>query len=402
MNQLARLISAYRASFSGLPRDVWLLASALLVNRAGTMVLPFLSLYLTHDLGLTAARAGLIIGCFGLGSMVGSYLGGWLSDRVDPLKVQELSLFLSGVGFLAFILLESLTSLIVGVFSLAVISDAFRPALMAAVAQRSGTENRARAFALIRLAANFGMAVGPAVAGMLAVYGYVWIFVGDALTCWAAAIMLFITFTPGSVARTLEGDRDKNSDNSPWRDPPFLALMFLVILLAMTFFQVWSTVPLYLQTFFGMTEWEIGLLLALNAGIIVATEMLLVRAVEGRDRMRVVGLGALMVCAGLALLPFGPSSFVAVLAMIVLTFGEMLSMPFTNAVVAERAGSGSVGRYMGAFSLAFSTAFVLGPISGTFIYQNLGPETLWFGIGTLGIVLAFAFASLSRPLRKPH
>ena len=401
MNPLARLISAYRASFSGLSRDVWLLAGALLVNRSGTMVLPFLSLYLTRDLGLPTARAGLVIGCFGLGSMVGSYLGGWLSDRMDPLKVQQLSLFLSGVGFLAFIRLESLTSLIAGVFSLAVISDAFRPALMAAVAHSSGTENRARAFALIRLAANLGMAVGPAVAGMLAAYGYGWIFVGDALTCWAAAVMLLITFKPGSVARTLERNRDKNSDDSPWRDPPFLALMFLVILLAMTFFQVWSTVPLYLQSFFGMTERQIGLLLALNAGLIVATEMLLVRAVEGHDRMRVVGLGALMVCAGLALLPFGPWSFVAVLSMIVLTFGEMLSMPFTNAVVAERAGSGSVGRYMGAFSLAFSTAFVLGPIAGTAIYQNLGPETLWLGIGTLGIFLAFAFASLSRPLRKP-
>jgi len=85
--------------------------------------------------------------------------------------------------------------------------------------------------------------------------------------------------------------------------------------------------------------------------------------------------------------------------MVVLTVGEMLSMPITNAVVAERAGAGSVGRYMGVYTLAFSTAFVLGPIVGTAIYQAFGPQTLWYGTGAVGVVLAIAFAALSGPLR---
>ena len=148
-----------------------------------------------------------------------------------------------------------------------------------------------------------------------------------------------------------------------------------------------------------MSERAIGLLMALNALIIVLTEMLLIRAVENRDRMSMVGLGALLVCGGLALLSLGSSWMIAVLSMVVLTVGEMLSMPITNAVVAERAGSASVGRYMGAYSLAFSTAFVIGPIVGTAVYQNLGPRILWLGIGALGIALGFAFAALSRPLK---
>jgi predicted MFS family arabinose efflux permease len=387
MNPFRALISAYRSSFAGLPREVWLLAGALLVNRAGTMVLPFLSLYLTRDLGLTTARAGLIIGCFGLGSMAGSYIGGWLSDRIDPLRVQQLQL-------------ESFTSLAVGVLVLATISDAFRPALMAAVAHRSSPEIRARAFALIRLAANLGMAIGPAIAGILAVYGYVWIFVGDAITCWAAAVMLIASFNEVVVSESDDLPVSETPDQSPWRDPPFLVFLLLVAVLAMAFFQVWSTMPLYLRSFYEMSERGIGLLLALNALIIVLTEMLLIRAVENRDRMHMVGLGALLVCGGLALLPLGPAWSTAVLAMAVLTVGEMLAMPITNAIVAERAGQRSVGRYMGAYTLAFSTAFVIGPVAGTWVYQNVGPQYLWFGIGVAGVVLALAFAALSLPLRS--
>ena len=378
---------------------MWLLAGALLVNRAGTMVLPFLSLYLTRDLDLTAANAGIIIGCFGLGSMAGSFFGGWLSDRVDPVRVQVLSLLASGFGFLAFTQLESFNALAGGVLILAAISDAFRPALMAAVAHRSSPENRARAFALIRLAANLGMAIGPAAAGILAVHGYVWIFVGDALTCWAAAVMLLATIRADVPSYTAAGREAKGRDGSPWRDLPFLGFMLLLVVLAMAFFQVWSTVPLYLRSFYGLSERSIGLLLALNAMLIVLAEMLLIRAVENRDRMRMVGLGAFLVCGGLAILPFGPGWMTAVVFMVVLTVGEMLSMPITNAVVAERAGVGSVGRYMGVYTLAFSTAFVIGPIAGTAIFQNFGPQTLWYGTGVVGVVLAVAFAALSRPLR---
>ena len=399
MNPIRSVISVYRAAFAGLPREVWLMAGALLVNRAGTMVLPFLSLYLTHDLGLTASQAGLVIGGFGLGSMAGSFLGGWLSDRMDPLRVQEMSLIAAGLGFLAFTLLHGMTALVVGVLVLATISEAFRPALMAAVAHRSRPENRARAFALIRLAANLGMSVGPAAAGLLAATRYVWIFVGDALTCWAAAAVLAATLTVDEPPRRDRGLLDPGTDRSPWIDPPFLAFMALVVLLAMAFFQVWATMPLYLRSSYGMSERSIGLLLALNALLIVLFEMPLIRAVEARDRMRMVGLGAFLVGAGLALLAAGPGWTAALASMVVLTVGEMLSMPITNTVVAERAGAASVGRYMGAYTLAFSTAFVIGPIVGTTIYQDLGPTVLWCGIGVVGVVLGLAFSSLSRALR---
>ncbi len=398
MGMIRSLATAYRASFAGLPREVWLLSGALLVNRAGTMVLPFLSLYLTVDLGLTAVRAGQIIGCFGLGSMIGSYAGGWLSDRMSALRVQEMSLFASGAGFLIFTRLESFGSLALGIFVLAAVSDAFRPALMASVAHYSPPATSKRSFALIRLAANLGMGIGPAIAGLLAHYSYFWLFVGDAVTCWLAALMLIRTFGAGVRPTDDETTATTPLGRSPWRDGPFLLFLLLIMVLAMTFFQVWTAMPLFLRAFYDASERAIGLLLSINALLIALTEMLVIRAVENFDALRTVGVGAFLVGAGLALLPFGPPYAIAVAAMVVLTIGEMLAMPISNTVVAQRAGHGQVGRYMGAYTLAFSAAFVIGPVAGTAAYEHLGPDALWFGVGGVGVLLGLGFASLSKPL----
>jgi MFS family permease len=363
------------------------------------MVLPFLSLYLTHDLGLTAVRAGQIIGCFGFGSMVGSYAGGWLSDRVSPLRIQQASLAASGVGFLIFTRLESFFSLALGIFVLATVSDAFRPALMASVAHYSEPETSRRSFALIRLAANLGMGIGPAIAGLLAPYGYVWLFVGDALTCWMAALVLVVVFGAGVRPEEDAAGPAAPPGRSLWRDGPFLAFLGLIVVLAMIFFQVWTTMPLFLREFYGASERSIGLLMSINALLIALTEMLVIRSVERRDGLRTVGVGALLVGAGLALLPFGPPYSWAVAAMVILTVGEMLAMPISNTVVAERAGRKQTGRYMGIYTLAFSTAFVIGPVAGTAVYQHLGPDVLWFGVGVIGVLLGIGFAALSKPLR---
>jgi MFS family permease len=243
------------------------------------------------------------------------------------------------------------------------------------------------------------MGVGPAIAGLLAPYGYVWLFVGDAATCWMAALVLVVVFGAGAKPQADDAGSTMAPGRSPWRDGPFLLFLGLIVVLAMTFFQVWTTMPLFLRTFYGVSERSIGLLMSINALLIALTEMLVIRAVERLDGLRTVGVGALLVGAGLALLPFGPPYVVAVAAMVVLTVGEMLAMPISNTVVAERAGRGQTGRYMGIYTLAFSTAFVVGPVAGTAVYQHLGPDVLWFGIGVIGMLLGLGFAALSKPLR---
>ncbi|MFI5143352.1 MAG: MFS transporter, partial [Thermoanaerobaculales bacterium] len=227
---------------------------------------------------------------------------------------------------------------------------------------------------------------------------YGWLFAVDAATCWAAAAVLSVTLVrraPPAAGHPTGPARAA----SPWRDRPYLMFLLALLVLGVVFFQISGTMTLYFRQAYGFREDTIGVLLALNTVIIVAFEMVLVRALEHRNHLRIAAVGALLVCGGLALLPLGHSLAFAALTILVWTAGEMLSLPMINAVAASRVSGLGAGRYLGAFWLAFSVAFVLAPLLGTAIYQHLGPTVLWVMVGSAGLVLAPAFLALSRVMR---
>lgn len=372
----------------------------MLINRSGTMVLPFLGLYLTHERGFTAIAAGRVLSAYGLGAVAGSFLGGHLSDRIGPVRVQQASLVGAGIGFVVLGQLVDPLPIAAAVLVLAVAADAFRPATFAAVAQSSPVTVRTRSLALIRLAGNFGMSIGPAVGGFLAVHHYGLLFWADAITSWLAAVLLAVLFRGRAAAagRAPAGARETRS--SPWRDAPFVVFVVLMAAFATVFFQILSTMPLYWREHLGLAEDRIGMLLALNTVIIVLVEMVLVRAVESRDPLRLVGLGTLLVCLGFALMPLAAGPLFVAVTIVVWTVGEMLSMPLSNAFASLRAGSRETGRYMGAYMLSFSVAFVLSPLVGTAVYERWGGTVLWVGCGAAGVALALGFTWLSAVVRR--
>lgn len=392
------IVTAYRSAYSGLDRQQWILFTVAVVNRAGSMVLPFLSLYLTQVRGLPVAEAGRILALYGLGAIAGSYLGGKLSDRIGATRTQQASLVTSGFGYFWLSALEDPRAIGIAVLVLSLFVEAFRPAVMADVAERAPREVQLRAFALLRLAANIGVGIGPAVGGYLALYSYRWLFVADAITCWAAAVLLAVLLDP--VAGESRARQRGAAGRSPWADVPFLLLMPLVILLAIAFFQVWSTLPVYYREVYGFRENTIGLLLALNPLLIVLFEMLLLHGVGRWRRMPLVGVGSLLVCAGLAWMPLGSSLAFVACTIAVWTVGEMLSLPLINGVVADRAGPGTRGSYMGVYTMGFSIAFVFAPAGGTYVYDTAGPDVLWYGIGGLGVLLLLWSLALARHLRR--
>ena len=134
---LRNVHATYRAAFSGLSREVWAISAVTLVYRCGTIVLPFMALYLTSDRGFTVPRAGLILAVYGAGALGGSFAGGWLGDAIGPLRVCTLSLILSGIALFVLRQMESFTNIAFAVFILSIVSEAFRPASAAAVASMS-------------------------------------------------------------------------------------------------------------------------------------------------------------------------------------------------------------------------------------------------------------------------
>ncbi len=403
MIRLARAIrDAYKGAFSGLNGTVWLLAFASLINRAGTMVLPFLALYLTEDRGFTTTAAGQALAVYGVGAVVGSYFGGWLCDRIAPRSIMIGSLVLTAVGFLLLGRMEARPAILAAMLFLSVVGEAFRPANFAAVAAAADPGRITQSFSLIRLAINIGMTLGPAVGGFLALRSYDWLFRIDALTCLLAAGLLAFAIRPvragskegedGAVAAAVPA-------RSPWADPFFLALVVLFFVLATVLFQITSTYPLTLRDVYAFSEDRIGMVLAINTFLIVLFEMVIVHAVREWNQLRLAGAGCLLFCVGFGLLPFGSglgAAFAYVAATVVVwSFGEMLSMPISSGLVAGRADERNRGRYMGLYLLAFSLAFVVAPLIGTWIYQHFGPRTLWFLCGLTGIPLWAGFYGLS-------
>jgi len=395
---LRSIAASYREAYSGITRPVWLLSIATLVNRSGTMVLPFLALYLNEELGFTPAEAGQTLALYGLGGMAASFLAGWLCDRFDPRRVMTWSLALTGVGFLVVGHLRGRLAISLAVMVLSVVGEAFRPANSAALAAASDPAKRVRSFALNRLAVNLGMTLGPAVGGFLAAYDYGWLFKADGITCLLAAGLLRFSFREaGTVEEAAPAEQPPAalSGPSPWRDRHFLTLLVLIFLIATVVFQVMGTYPLSLRDLYGFSEARIGLVLAINTFLIVLFEMVLVHSLADRDPYKLLGVGGFLFCAGFALLPLGSSFAYVAFTVAVWSVGEMLTFPISVAVVADRAAEANRGRYMGLYNLAFATAFVVAPLLGTWIYQSFGPRALWYGCGAIGVVVWIGFYALS-------
>ena len=397
---LRAIALSYREAFAGLRRPVWFLAVASLVNRAGTMVIPFLALYLTEERGFTTSGAGQVLAVYGVGGMVASLLGGWLCDRFDPRGVMTGSLILTGLGFVALGQMESRPAIFITILLLSIAGETFRPANAAALTRASDPAERAKSFALYRLAINLGMTLGPMVGGFLALRSYQWLFLVDGTTCVLAAGLLFLI--PGEPAP--EGDAEAAAAapaRSPWRDRPLLLLLFFLFLLNTVTFQFLSTYPLSLRDLYGFSEDRIGLTLAINTFVIVVFEMVLVHWVSRYDPLRVTGLGAFLFCTGFALLPLGRGFAYVAFTVVIWTVGEMLTFPVVAGAIANRADAGSVGRTMGLMNLAFATAFVIAPLAGTWVYEHLGPRVLWYGCGAMGVFVWAGFEALAAAGRRP-
>jgi len=182
-----QFLNSYFNSFKGLSREVWWLALITLVNRAGAMVIPFLSLYLRDDLNFSLGDVGWVMTCFGFGSLAGSWLGGILSDKIGFYKTILISLIGTGLGFFGLQFITSFWAICIGFFMLIAIADLSRPAFFVALSAYSKPENKTRSLTLIRLAINLGFSAGPAIGGLIiAGIGYYGLFWVDGISCISA------------------------------------------------------------------------------------------------------------------------------------------------------------------------------------------------------------------------
>ncbi len=364
----------------------------MLINRSGSLVLTFLSLYLTQELEMSKYLAGVVIPFYGLGSLAGSFLGGWLADRIGNFKVMFFSLILGGTSLFGMPYMTNFYMVCIWIFICATILDMLRPALWAEVAQRSDEDNVTRGVSLIRMALNLGVFIGPAVGGMIAYnYGYDWLFIIDGMTCISAGMFLWFMLNPKKEKAMAEEETPKEKGKNPYLDFHYLVFLIFNLIALSAFFQIIIVIPVYFKEVFGLNESQVGWFLGANGLIITIFEMPIIYYLEKtKASFKPMMVGYAMIAFSFLVLWVVVHPLTAIVFFLLLNcFGEIISFPFISTISIKRADEASMGNYMGATTVVFSLALIISPLIGLPVAEFLGYSNYWifsFVVVMIGVI----------------
>ncbi|WP_454802097.1 MDR family MFS transporter [Mucilaginibacter phyllosphaerae] len=399
-----RIFQLYKNAYSGLARNNWYLSIVMFINRSGTMVVPYMTLYCINQLHFSVEQAGYVLALFGVGAILGSYIGGWLSDRIGFYDMQAVTLLLGGSMFIVLGYQHTFISMCIGSFVLSFFNEAFRPANSTAIAYYSAPQNKTRSYSLHRLATNLGWAFGAAIGGFIASVNYKLLFWVDGCTNIFAALILLRLIPRSTYIKPVKSVIKSITSTSAYRDKPYLAFIVLVTLFNVCFYQFFIMEPVFLETQWKFSLRFIGFLLALNGIVIALVELIMINYLEGRKPILIyIIYGVLITGSGFALLnllPPGPAA--GILIVLIVTLGEMMSMPFMNSFWTTRAGEHNRGQYAGLYAMSWSAAQVLAPaLSGQVIALG-GFSLLWYSLFALSVMVAAGLWLMHNKLRDKH
>lgn len=376
----------YLATYRGLPTRVWILALVVLVNRIGSMVITFMSLYVSNYLHADVETVGHVLTAHGAGSLIGVMAGGALVDKLGAKRVLVASMMSNAIGFALIPQIVDVHVLMVAMFALAALGDAARPANTTALAGAADPQDLGRAFGLMQLFINLGVSIGAGTGGLLAAVSYPALFYVDAAAALACGVLtLFFVEQAKRVPRD-----PATRVESRW--PPGMALLLVgQVVVSVLLVQMFTTAPLYHNVVNGFSERRVGLLVVVNTLIITFLQMPAATRVTHKPAARVIAGGLVGFAAGFVVLPFTSMYAMAVLAMTVFTLGELVIFPAMNTFVAKNAPAGETGRFMGYTFAAHACGRLLAPLFGTLVYQRLSPTHLWLGSAVLALLLSVVY-----------
>ncbi len=399
---LSATLRLYKNAYQGLSLHTWYLSLVMLINRSGTMVVPFISIYCVKSLHFSLTQAGVVMGLFGLGAIAGAYTGGRITDKFGFYPQQIAALLLGGSLFIIVGYLRTFPSLCIGAFILSACNESFRPANATAVAFYSNPENTTRSFSLNRLAVNLGWAVGTALGGLLASINYHLLFWVDGCTNIVAALLLLKLLPTVKSGSKYNVAKQAVITGSVYKDKVYLVFIALTVLLGYNIFHFVFIQPVFYETKWGFSVLFVGLLMALNGLIIVCFEMILVYSLEGTKPLTTfIRTGVLLIGLAYAMLNIlPPAAWTAVLSMIVITLGEIFTMPFMNSFWISRTNETNRGQYAALYTIAWGIAQIAAPVFGTRLAESSGYTTVWWMLTAICLLVAAGFSLLGTWLQK--
>lgn len=380
-----------------LPRAFWALWVCQLVNRLGGFVQPFLVLYLTNDRHVSASTAGAVVAAVGAGTVTAQFAGGWMTDHLGRRQTMLTGFLGTAVVLVALGQATSMTLIWVLAFGTGLMSDLFRPAVSATVADLLGPRERVRGYGLLFWAINLGFSISTVSAGVLSKVGYGLLFWLNAASSVIAALIIY---------RMVPETRPQEAVTSrrallpvAGRDPTLLLVIAINIAYAAIYFQGYSTLPLVMDDD-GLHGWTYGLVIALNGIVIVLVQPFAVRLLGERDRSVVLAASMLTVGLGFGLGAVVHEWWGYAGSVVVWTFGEIGFATVFGAVIADLAPIDLRGGYMGLTGTAWGFGSILGPLIGTSLLDSAGRTTVWAACAVLGVVLFAAQFAMAPALRR--
>ncbi|GAB1441673.1 MFS transporter [Ignavibacteriales bacterium] len=389
-------------SLAVMPKSMWAVSFATFINRAGSMFLTFLAIYLTKYQGYSIEYAGYVLAAYGIGSLAAGPVVGKLADRFGNLPLMKLSLLLtSGVLFL-FPFFDQFWMIIVLTTVLSWVSEGFRPANLALISEIVRPEDRKIAFALNRLAINLGFSIGPLLGGFLIIFDYHWIFIFDGLTSLLAFGFLYMTSLSKeekerrSTAKNVEVEIVQKT--SPFKDKRLIYYVIALSPVYIVFFSQLSTVSLYVVNELKLPEPFIGVLFLVNTMMVIFLEVPINSALSEWDDRKLLSVGGVLTGIGFGLFAFSTTVPTLIICMVILTFGEMIFSPASANYLAELAPSSAKGMYMGFLQFVFNISLFIGPAAGAFMMEGFGSKMMWIAC----FILSMIGVGLMWRLKKNH
>lgn len=377
-----------------LPLAVHILCLGSFVNRAGSFVTVFMTIYVSEQLGYGVQFAANCFGVFGVGSIISSLAGGQLADRFGRKPIMLFALFGAAAALVAMGFVQNRWGFLTLILMFSLTVELYRPAASAMMGDLVPQIHRPLAYGLMYIAFNLGFAVAAPVGGFLAEYSFQLLFFGDAATTatYGLIIFLFIKETLPTAEKTSQ-DSAKSpgpSTTVTWSqavghiaaDTTFLLFALATLLTSLVFMQAFSTLPIYLSQL-GFTREEIGLLLSVNGILIVVCQIPVTHLMNRFHRVLVIIIGEVAIAIGFGLTTFAETGPLFLTTIIVWTMGEVIQAAFKQSLVADMAPADMRGRYMGVFSLCHAIGLTVGAPAGGRILDTWGPNVLWplcFGI----------------------
>jgi MFS family permease len=399
---LARLKQIYHEY----PKNFWVIVGVSFIDRVGgTLLFPFFSLYLTQKFGIGMTQAGFVLGLFALFGLFGGAIGGALTDKFGRKKLILFGLIFSAISTLGLGLINEFAMLIPMAILVGLLSDVAGPAHSAMIADILPDSQRAEGFGLLRVVGNLAWIIGPTIGGFVANYSFLALFILDAIISCIVAFLFFLLM-PETKPQAAEGSPHESilsafrGYGQVIKDHSYMAFLFAAILMGLVYQQMYNSLSVYLRDAHGISTSGYGFLLTTSAIVVILLQFWVTRRIKERPPFLFMALGTVFYAIGFSMFGFVSSYWLFMSAIIIITIGEMVIMPISQALAANFAPAEMRGRYMAAFGLSWMLPATIGPSMAGYVLDNFNPNLLWYIGGILCLFSTFFFYVLHRFIGK--